>query len=147
LITRYSRHREAILEFLLHSKDHPTAETVYEHIRRFIPGISLGTVYRNLAFLADTGKIIRIRSRDDTLRFDARTREHYHWQCRICGKVGDLDIKIEPRLNFEAESQSGIIIERHDLCFIGVCRDCAETDAAPDGDKINGKTVSPVLHV
>jgi len=127
---RYSKQREAILNYLQSTTDHPTAETIYEKIRRNIPGISLGTVYRNLAFLADSGKIIKIRTRDETLRFDARTREHYHWQCRVCGKVGDLAIIVDPRLNAEAEQQSGVAIERHDLCFIGVCKDCAETEKA-----------------
>jgi Fur family peroxide stress response transcriptional regulator len=105
---------------------------IYEKIRRNIPGLSLGTVYRNLAFLADTGRIIRIRTSDETLRFDARTREHYHWQCRKCGRVGDLAIIVDPRLNIEAEKESGLTIERHDLCFIGICKICMGTDKQPE---------------
>ena len=138
--TRYSRQREAILTLLKKTEDHPTAETVYERIRRQIPGISLGTIYRNLALLADTGQIVRIRMHDDTLRFDARLFDHYHWQCRVCGKVGDLDMKVEPGLNEEAERQSGIAIERHDLNFIGVCGDCAKNISPFRGEKIKSET-------
>ena len=126
--TRYSKQRELILTYLMSVTIHPTAEMVYDSIRRQMPGISLGTVYRNLAFLADSGQIIRIRMSDDVMRFDARKREHYHWQCRICGEVGDLDMAVSQQLNEEAERRSGVTIERHDLSFIGVCRNCAKTN-------------------
>jgi len=115
------------LSFLEKTTEHPTAVTIYEYIRQNIPGISLGTVYRNLSFLVDAGKIIRIRVRDDTQRYDAFLHEHYHWQCRVCGKVGDLSMDIDPRLNDEAERQSGFKIERHELYFIGICNECSET--------------------
>jgi Fe2+ or Zn2+ uptake regulation protein len=122
--TRYSRQREAILKLLESTDEHPTAETIYERIRLTIPNISLGTVYRNLAFLADSGRIIKIRMRDDTLRFDARIHTHYHVQCRLSGKVDDLAMDVDPQLSDEAERLPGAMIEFHDLCFIGVCREC-----------------------
>ena len=49
----YSRQREAIYRFLLHRKDHPTAETIYQHVRQEYPRISLGTIYRNLSLLEE----------------------------------------------------------------------------------------------
>ena len=112
------------MALLENTKEHPTAEAIYEKIRRQIPNISLGTVYRNIAFLADTGKIIKIRVGDETLHFDARTHEHYHWRCRVCGKVEDLEIQIDPSLKEEAERLTGAVIERQDLSFTGVCREC-----------------------
>ncbi|MDR3120405.1 MAG: transcriptional repressor [Clostridiales bacterium] len=123
-MTRYSKQREAILALLEGTKDHPTAETVYAGIRSQMPNISLGTVYRNLAVLAGNGRIAKIRSRDETLRFDANTRDHYHWQCRVCGKVQDLPMAVETSLNAAAERACDAKIERHDLCFIGVCKSC-----------------------
>ena len=44
---KYSRQRESIKNFLATRYDHPTAETVYQNIRKEFPNISLGTVYRN----------------------------------------------------------------------------------------------------
>ena len=55
---KYSRQREAIKEFLASTKEHPTADTVYMHVREEFPRISLGTVYRNLNLLADMGEIL-----------------------------------------------------------------------------------------
>ena len=53
---KYSRQRAAIKEYLSHTYEHPTADTVYLHVREEFPNISLGTVYRNLNLLADMGE-------------------------------------------------------------------------------------------
>ena len=53
---KYSRQREAVLAYLQSTKSHPTADTVYRNIRKQFPRISLGTVYRNLNLLADSGR-------------------------------------------------------------------------------------------
>ena len=54
---KYSRQREAIKNFLMTRRDHPTADVVYHSLRTEFPNISLGTVYRNLTLLADLGEI------------------------------------------------------------------------------------------
>ena len=89
----YSRQREEIVHFLKTRKDHPTAEVVYENVRMVYPKISLGTVYRNLTLLSDTGEILRLRLGDGVDHFDADTSEHYHVLCNGCGIVEDLDMK------------------------------------------------------
>ena len=60
LLLKYSRQRECIKTFLMDRKDHPTADTVYMHVRQEYPNISLGTVYRNLTLLSDIGEISRL---------------------------------------------------------------------------------------
>ena len=57
---RYSRQREAILENLKNRYDHPTAMELYLSVREDIPNLSLGTLYRNLTLLRDSGKIISL---------------------------------------------------------------------------------------
>ena len=57
---KYSRQREAIKDYLSSVTTHPTADTVYMHIKEEFPNISLGTVYRNLNLLADIGEAIKI---------------------------------------------------------------------------------------
>ena len=122
---RYSRQREAILNYLKSSNEHPTAEGVYENVRKVIPNISLGTVYRNLALLVELNEIVRIRSDNDVLRFDAKITDHYHWQCRKCGLVKDLKMHIKAELNDDAAKEMGAPIDCHELCFFGVCEACA----------------------
>ena len=59
---KYSRQRESIKEFLMTRKDHPTADVVYENVKKIYPNISLGTVYRNLSLLSDLGEIQKLSS-------------------------------------------------------------------------------------
>ena len=73
---RYSRQREAILENLKNRYDHPTAMELYLSVREDIPNLSLGTLYRNLALLRDSGKIISLTLGGEE-HFDANTNQHY----------------------------------------------------------------------
>ena len=57
---KYSRQRESIKHYLMTTKEHPTADTVYMHVKKEFPNISLGTVYRNLNLLTDIGEAIKI---------------------------------------------------------------------------------------
>ncbi len=60
---KYSRQRESIKDYLMHTNAHPTADMVYLHVKEQFPNISLGTVYRNLNLLSDMGEIIKIPTR------------------------------------------------------------------------------------
>ena len=62
---KYSRQRESIKKFLMTRTDHPTAETIYENLRKEYPKISLGTIYRNLSLLTDIGEIQTISQGSD----------------------------------------------------------------------------------
>ena len=76
---KYSRQRESIKDYLMHTNAHPTADMVYLHVKEQFPNISLGTVYRNLNLLSDMGEIIKIPTPDGADRFDGRTVPHYHF--------------------------------------------------------------------
>ena len=91
---KYSRQREAILQFLMTRKDHPTADAVYANIRKEFPNISLGTVYRNLSLLTELGEIIKIPT-EGADRFDARVAPHNHFICKSCGRVMDIMISVK----------------------------------------------------
>ena len=80
----YSRQRESIKQYLMSTKEHPTAEVVYQHVREEFPKISLGTVYRNLTLLVDMGEAKKISTGDGTDRFDGDTSAHSHYYCRCC---------------------------------------------------------------
>lgn len=71
---KYSKQRASIKDYLMHTTSHPTADTVYLHIKEEFPNISLGTVYRNLNLLADIGEALRIPTPDGGDRFDGTLR-------------------------------------------------------------------------
>ncbi|MBI2288549.1 MAG: transcriptional repressor, partial [Chloroflexi bacterium] len=82
-----SRQKEAILKVLSSTTSHPTASWIYDEVRKEMPGISLGTVYRNLRLLQARGEILRLDIAGDCRRFDANTNDHYHGRCDCCGQV------------------------------------------------------------
>jgi len=123
---KYSRQREAIKDFLSTRKDHPTADVVYMNVKKDYPNISLGTVYRNLTLLADTGEILRIRVGDGTDHFDSTTASHYHFVCNSCGKVLDLDVEELNLLGNIVVNHFDGKIDGHVTYFHGLCKDCLE---------------------
>ena len=122
---KHSRQRDSIMEFLSQRKDHPTADTVYMNVRKTFPNISLGTVYRNLTLLADIGEISRIRVGDGVDHFDADTSPHYHFICKECGSVIDLDMEDMTEINQAANQNFDGTIEGHITYFYGNCGNCS----------------------
>ncbi len=88
--TRLTRQRAFILEELCKVKTHPTAEELYEMVRKRLPNISLGTIYRNLDFLASIGQVQKMELAGSIRRFDGDTSPHGHVKCMVCGKVADV---------------------------------------------------------
>lgn len=120
----YSYQREKIENFVLNSSAHPTAETVYENVRKEIPNISLGTVYRNLNKLSQIGKIKKIAISNNSDRFDKILKEHFHIHCIKCNKVEDVDYSIDKRIYKNIEQNKNYKILFSDLVFEGICNDC-----------------------
>jgi len=123
---RYSRQRESIVEYLRSTKEHPTAETVYQHVREQLPKVSLGTVYRNLSQLAAAGEILRFSSIDGVDHFDADTATHYHFVCNCCGRI--QDVPMTPLSDINRLAGLGIRgeIDGHAVTFYGHCDDCLD---------------------
>ena len=122
----YSRQREAIYRFLLHRKDHPTAETIYQHVRQEYPRISLGTIYRNLSLLEETGQIQKVPSDDSRDHYDADISCHPHFVCTCCHKVDDLDMDSIDFIMETASKNFDGHIESYLVNFYGLCRNCLE---------------------
>ncbi|MBQ9764767.1 MAG: transcriptional repressor [Lachnospiraceae bacterium] len=121
---KYSRQRESIVNFLATRKDHPTADVIYEHIRMEQPNISLGTVYRNLALLADLGAIQKLSYGIGPDHFDGNAMPHYHFVCTECGAVSDLDIDDMPDISTVASRNFKGTITGYCLHFLGKCPHC-----------------------
>lgn len=121
---KYSKQREAILDYLRSTKEHPTAEKVYHELRKEYPRLSLGTVYRNLNLLAVSGEILRLNCGDGTDHFDASTAPHYHFVCRQCGRVIDLDMPSIAHIDKTAAKNFNGNVEGHRIYFYGKCEQC-----------------------
>lgn len=123
---RLTTQRQIILEELGKVSSHPTANEVYDMVRRRLPRIGLGTVYRNLELMADVGVILKLEVGGTQKRFDAMVEPHYHVRCTSCGKVNDIDIPVQGQINEVAEKASNYKILGHHIEFTGICTSCLE---------------------
>lgn len=121
---KFSRQREAIMDYLRHTKDHPTADMVYTHVQMLYPNVSLGTVYRNLNLLVEEGEILRLPYGNDCDRFDANVMPHYHFVCNCCKQVLDLNTTSLEHINTLANVGFDGIVEGHQVLFHGRCPLC-----------------------
>ncbi len=126
---RNTEQRRVILEELAKVDTHPTANDVYQMVRKRLPRISLGTVYRNLEILSQTGKIKTIELAGKEKRFDGRTDTHYHVRCLKCGRLDDVSIQIIPQIDEALKGRTGYKILGHRLEFFGVCPHCSEQNS------------------
>jgi len=121
---KYSRQREAILNSVLWHLDHPTAEMVYKDVRKDIPNISLGTVYRDLNDLCESGQIKRVELPGNGDRYDKNLEHHNHVICEKCHKLYDVPTSSIEAMNKLVASSMGFEILSSDLVFKGICKDC-----------------------
>lgn len=123
---RLTTQRQIILEELAKLKSNPTATDVYDIVRKRLPRIGLGTVYRNLELMAENGMIRKIEVGGTQNRYDAITKPHSHIRCSRCGKVDDIDVEINDDLVKVAAKSSLYQIQGHRVEFSGVCPDCQQ---------------------
>jgi Fur family peroxide stress response transcriptional regulator len=121
---RNTSQREATLKILMNTRSHPTADDIYDEVRKGIPDISKGTVYRNLKVLQEMGRVRELNLDGTKSRFEVAIASHYHFRCENCSRVMDLDVPIHTELDSEIAEQTGFIISQHQLEFRGLCHDC-----------------------
>lgn len=121
---RLTTQRQIILEELAKVTSHPTANEVYDMVRRRLPHIGLGTVYRNLELMADSGVILKLEVGGTQKRFDATVAPHYHVRCSGCGRVDDIEMPVQHHITEAARQASDYEILSHHIEFSGLCREC-----------------------
>jgi Fur family ferric uptake transcriptional regulator len=135
-----TKQRRLILEALSGTCAHPTADEIFRVVRKRIPRISLGTVYRNLELLVNQGEIIEIQSHGGPKRYDHSTCRHYHVRCTVCGRMDDITVKPFRTLEKTMTDVSGYKITGYNLEFTGVCPECS--GRRKGSKKSGGRTIS-----
>ncbi|MBW2965454.1 transcriptional repressor [Candidatus Woesearchaeota archaeon] len=120
---RNTNQRIKILEHLTGVKTHPTAEMVYNAVKKDLPAISLATVYRNLNNLADEGSIVKLEINGE-FRFDGDVCSHQHCICRKCGKVMDVFHKEISEYAMKKIRSRYFEPSCVNIMFTGFCRGC-----------------------
>src|SRR5690625_4768007 len=126
---RITPQRHAVLEYLLTSHTHPTADEIYKALESKFPNMSVATVYNNLRILKELGLVQELTYGDDSSRFDSSPEEHYHIICEECGKIVDFHYPTLDEIESLAEKVSGFEISHHRMELYGVCNECVEKKA------------------
>ncbi len=121
---KYSKQRDALLTLLKSTRSHPSADWLYSELKKEFPNISLGTVYRNLALLAENGCILKISTSSQKEHFDGFTHQHYHFVCNSCDSIYDVELEDTGLLNKSVEQELGAEVDSHSLVFYGICSEC-----------------------
>jgi len=123
---RTTNQRQVIYDYVKDtSLSHPTAEHIFRAVKKKLPRISFGTVYRNLLVLAAQGLIISLYYTKDHTRYDAIVDNHYHFVCEKCGKVENISMEEMLEMNKQIARRHGVNVRLHRIYFYGQCRDCA----------------------
>jgi len=125
---RTTQQRTIILEEIRSSNSHPSADELYSRVKKRLPRISLGTVYRNLEILTQLGEIQELKLSGSLKRYDWNPNKHYHIRCINCGRVDDAPIAPLNQIEDDLYEATVFEIIGHNLEFIGLCPDCTRKD-------------------
>ena len=122
---KYSEKRQAILDILRDTTEHPSAEQIFQSLKPRFPRLSLGTVYRNLQGFKREGSACSLAVVDGQERFDGNMLEHAHFICEKCGDIVDLNIPLPDDIGSSARL-SGFQVTVRQLFLRGRCPKCAD---------------------
>jgi Fe2+ or Zn2+ uptake regulation protein len=121
---KFSKQRELILNAVKDNTVHPTADFVYEYLKKDNPNLSLGTVYRNLSQLVAHGFIQKVSIPGFPDRFDANIIEHNHLICDVCGSIQDVHSDMLKNIPIAISDELGVKITTCNIILHGVCKKC-----------------------
>lgn len=126
---RMTNQRQVILDYVVGaSLAHPTAEHIFQAVRKKLPRISFGTVYRNLLVLEQLGMIAPLYYSKECMRYDGMADNHYHFVCRHCDKVENVSMDEMLELDKQISRRHGVSAAYHRLFFYGACKDCQKLE-------------------
>jgi len=121
--------RLAVMAVLKNRRDHPSADHIYQEVRRQLPAISFNTVYKTLEILCQRGMVIKVNPLHAVARYDGVTGQHAHLICRHCHHIIDLDWEASEVPSLPAEARQGFQIEHPSLTFWGLCPRCQQPES------------------
>ncbi len=124
---RNTAKKKAIIEELKQLKTHPTATELADRLSSEGKDVSRATVFRVLSALADDGVIKRVEVENSDTRYDGNVEPHYHFECRKCGRVMDVEMKYQTGMDRDL-SREGFLVEGHSAEFYGICPDCRNAE-------------------
>ena len=122
---RMTQQREMIIKELKKFSGHPTADELYDKVKKKLPRISLATVYRNLEILQETGEVVRLSCcSGQEARYDGLPHPHLHFMCEQCEAIVDLKAVLPVMDNMIGSPLEGHEVNGYHVVLRGTCRNC-----------------------
>jgi len=112
--------RQAVIEFLDGNTSHPSADIIFQEVKKKYPMISFSTVYNTLKTLEGIGEVNQLTIIENKVNFDPRTDSHHHFLCEECGQIRD----VSAGLGLNMKRIEGHAIQSHQVSFYGICSEC-----------------------
>lgn len=123
---KFSKQREIILNEVMNSHLHPTADSIYTSLKKDNPGLSLGTVYRNLSKLTENGFISKLSIPNQSDRYDKNIKPHAHLICEKCNNIYDVESETISKFINDLSNEENLSITNYDIVLQGICNSCKE---------------------
>lgn len=120
---RITPQRMAIVDYLINTDEHPSAEHIHQTIQKKYPTVSLSTVYKTLDLLKEKKLVNEIEVEGES-RFDAHTDEHINLVCMNCGKIDDVDEDSLKEIQSRVTRKSKYLIVKGSFEMFGYCNSC-----------------------
>jgi len=133
-----SKQRDGILQLLRKTEIQPTADWLYQELKKEFPNLSFGTINRNLNILIEQNLVQRIPFGSTHDRYEARMPPHYYLICESCGLVQDINLSQYKDINVQAQKMSDFEVLRHRIDFLVYVRNV-------EGEKVNLNIIKKVL--
>lgn len=124
--------RLAVLASLERRHDHPSADQIYQEVRRLLPAISFNTVYKTLEVFCQKGLVSKVNPLHEVARYDGVTGRHAHLVCHRCHTIVDLYWQPEGGPQPAPQLLEGFRVEYQTLTFWGLCSRCQEPKAGKE---------------
>jgi Fur family peroxide stress response transcriptional regulator len=121
--------RVAVIAILQNRRDHPSAENIYQEVRRQLPAISFNTVYKTLEVFCQKGLVVKVNPLHEVARYDGETGPHAHLICRQCHHIVDLEWQPEDYSPLPPYDQTGFQVEYPTLTLWGLCSKCQQKES------------------
>lgn len=121
--------RLAVMASLQNRRDHPSAEHIYQEVRRQLPAISFNTVYKALEILCQKGMAIKVNPLHEVARYDGMTKHHAHLICQQCHHIIDLDWELGAFPCLAPAERQGFRLDHPSLTFWGLCPQCQQQES------------------
>jgi Fur family peroxide stress response transcriptional regulator len=116
--------RIAICRFVLRSREHPTAQTIFSEVKKTHPGLSLATVYNTLRVLRDLSLVQELAFTEGEKRYDPNVKPHVNVVCLQCGQIMDVKSRSCYDILSKAVAKAQFTVTQHRFEIHGICRRC-----------------------